>query len=332
MKKIDIKLYITNKDTIYDVTQLCTDSITLATQRRGSPAKLTFKVARDIVTGQTTSFFEGNNVKLIIDGINMFSGYIFSKSRTKDQIITVTAYDQTRYLKNKDTYNITGKTATEVIQAIADDFKLKVGTLSDTEYRIDNRIEDNQTLWDIILNALDLTTINTDKVYIFYDDFGLLTLKSIDEMLVKDILISDMNTLINFNFQTDIDTDTYNQIKLYRDPKEEDTNRGRKVFKVLDSLNQLKWGVLQYSESISDAYSEEKIIDIANRLLELKNRVKKTLSVEDIGDLRVRAGCSLPVVLKDIGESIDKILVVENCTHTFKNNEHTMKLELVGDF
>lgn len=314
------------------MTLLCTDSITLATQRRGSPAKLTFKIVRDIVTGKSASFFEGNNVKLIVNNVNMFSGYIFSKSRTKDQIITVTAYDQTRYLKNKDTYNITGKTATEVIQAIADDFKLKVGTLSDTEYRIDNRIEDNQPLWDIILNALDLTTINTDKVYVFYDDFGLLTLKNIDEMFIKDILISDMNTLINFNFQTDIDSDTYNQIKLYRDPKEEDTNRGRKVFKVMDSLNQLKWGVLQYSESISDAYSEEKIIDIANRLLKLKNRVKKTLSVEDIGDLRVRAGCSLPVVLKDIGESLEKNLIVESCTHTFKNNEHTMKLELAGDF
>lgn len=325
-------MYVTNKDTIYEIAQLCTDSITLTTQRRGSPAKLTFKVARDIVNGKTASFFEGNNVKLIIDEVKLFSGYIFSKSRTKEQIITVTAYDQTRYLKNKDTYNLTGKTASEIIKLIADDFKLQTGNISDTKYKIDNRIEDNQSLWDIILNALDLTTINTQNLYVFYDDFGFLTLKNVKEMLIDNVFISDMNTLIDFNFKTDIDTDTYNQIKLYRDPKKEDSNRGRKVFKVIDNINQLNLGILQYSESISEAYSEEKIIDIANRLLKLKSRVKKTLSVEDKGDLRIRAGCSLPVVLKDIGESLNKILTVESCTHTFKNCEHTMKLELVGDF
>lgn len=261
----------------------------------------------------------------------MFSGYIFTKSRTKEQIISVTAYDQTRYLKNKDTYNLSGMTVTQIIKTIADDFKLKAGSLSDTKYVIDNRIEDNQPLWDIILNALDLTTINTEKLYVFYDDFGLLTLKSFDEMKIDDIYISDENQLIDFNFQTDIDSDTYNSIKLFRDPKEEDSKRGRKVFIAKDSLNQEKWGILQYSETISDAYSEAKIIDITNRLLTLKNRVKKTLSVENIGDLRVRAGCSLNVSITDAGEKIYKTLVVQSCTHTFKNNEHTMKLELDGD-
>lgn len=36
-----------------------------------------------------------------VDGDNVFFGFVFKQQRTKDKIITVTAYDQLRYLKIK---------------------------------------------------------------------------------------------------------------------------------------------------------------------------------------------------------------------------------------
>ena len=49
---------------------------------------------------------------------------MFRKKRDKEQIITTTAYDQLRYLKNKDTRVYVNKRADEVVRSIASDFQL----------------------------------------------------------------------------------------------------------------------------------------------------------------------------------------------------------------
>lgn len=323
-----LKLYIIRDDTKYDVTDLCADKIELLTKRRASPAKLTFKIARDFANGNLT-FEEGNAVALIKDNVGMFYGYIFSKSRDKEQLITVTAYDQTRYFKNKETYCYTKK-ASELLKMIAEDFRLQVGDITDTGYIISSRKENNVGLWDIIYNALDLTTIATGKMFILYDNFGEIVLKNYDELVLNDVVISDSGTLTDFSYKTDIDTETYNRIVLYKDNAE---SGKRDVYISQDSINAIRWGVLQYTEQISDNYPDGKIKDIADRMLALYNRVKKTFTVEESrGDARVRAGCSVYVKMEDVGESIGAMLLVESCTHTFENGRHYMKLELAGDF
>ena len=323
-----LKLFIISDGNKYDVTDLCQDKIEYVTERRASPGKLTFKIARDLAYGEP-SFEEGCSAALIKDDAQMFFGYIFSKSRDKEQIITVTAYDQTRYLKNKETY-VYSKTASELIKMIADDFRLQTGDISDTGYTVSNRIEDNVSLWDIIFNALDLTTIATGKMYLLYDDFGELTLKSYDELLFRDVIISDTKNVENFSFKTDIDTDTYNKVVLYKDNQE--TGK-RDVYAVHDSINVMKWGVLQYTEKVSENYPDGKITDIAQRLLSMQNKIKKSFTVEvSEGDPRIRAGCSVSVKMSDVGQSINNILIVDKCTHCFENGRHYMKLELVGDF
>ena len=132
------------------------EDIQWTTERKGNPGKLTFKVHLDDVLDIT----EGNAVRLKWNGANIFYGFIFSKKMDKERIITVTAYDQLRYLKNKDTYVYENKTAAELIRMIADDFGMQTGSLEDTEFRIASRVEDNVTLFDMIQNALDLTLEN----------------------------------------------------------------------------------------------------------------------------------------------------------------------------
>lgn len=323
-----VKLFIINDNSKYDVTDLCQDKIELTTSRRASPGKLSFKIARDLAPGELT-FEEGNAVALIKDKEKLFFGYVFSKSRDKEQIITVTAYDQTRYFKNKETY-VYSKKASELLKMIADDFRLQTGEIADTGYTIYNRIEDNVSLWDILFNALDLTTIATGNMYLLYDDFGELTLKSYDEMVLRDCIISDTKNVENYSFKSDIDTDTYNKVVLYKDNKE---SGKRDVYAVHDSINVMKWGVLQYTEKISENYPESKIIDIANRLLKMQNKVKKTFSIEvSEGYTKIRAGCYVPVDMQDVGQKINDMLLVERCTHYFENGRHYMKLELAGDF
>ena len=129
---------------------------------------------------------------------------------------------------------------------IADDYALNVGTLEDTGYVIESRVEENTSLFEMIANALDLTLTNTGEMYVLYDDFGKLTLKSLSSMYVGvpgAYLMIDEETGENFDYTSSIDENTYNKIKLTYD--NEDTGY-REVYIAQDSSNINKWGILQY--------------------------------------------------------------------------------------
>lgn len=69
----------------------------MVNRKKNTPGKLVFKVLKDDIL----DFSEGSPVRMKVDGDNVFFGFVFKQQRTKDKIITVTAYDQLRYLKIK---------------------------------------------------------------------------------------------------------------------------------------------------------------------------------------------------------------------------------------
>lgn len=300
------------------------DGIEWSTERKDTPGKLTFKVLKDDVL----DFSEGSSVRMRVDGENIFFGYVFKQQREKDKIITVTAYDQLRYLKNKDTKVYEGKTASKFVKMLANDYSLKLGTLDDTGYVIESRVEENTSLFEMISNALDLTLTNTGKMYILYDDFGKLTLKSLSSMYVGEpgaYLMIDEETGQNFDYTTSIDDSTYNKIKLTYD--NEDTGR-RDVYIAQDSSNIKKWGILQYFDTLQKGENGQAKADA---LLKLYNKKTRNLKITNaIGDNRVRAG-SMVVVNLDLGDiTLKNWMLVEKCKHTYKEGEHWMDLTLRG--
>lgn len=102
----------------------------------------------------------------------MFYGFVFKKKRDKGGTIDVVAYDQLRYLKNKDTITEEGLKASDLLKRIATDFRLNLGTVEDTGYTLETIVEENQTLFDMIQSALDETLMNTKQLYVLYDDAG----------------------------------------------------------------------------------------------------------------------------------------------------------------
>lgn len=314
-----VELYIKGSKLFEPITY---EGIEWTTQRVGEAGKLVFTVIKDDII----SFSEGAHVRLTVDGINLFYGFVFEKSRNKNHHIQVTCYDQIRYFKNKDTYVYTNKKASELIKMIAGDFNLKVGNIEDTGFKISQRVEDNKTLFDIIYNALDLTLISTGKLFVLYDDFGKLTLKNIENMKL-DTLINE-NTAEDFDYSSSIDGDTFNKIKLIYDNK----NTGkREVFIAEDGEHINQWGVLQYYETIQEGMNGKAIADSLIDRKTGKNRKTRNLDIKGaLGDLRVRAGSSVPVSL-NLGDIItNNYLVVDSCTHYFYENYHKMDLHLIG--
>ena len=295
------------------------DKITWTTERKGVAGKLMFIVVKDT----KIDFSEGDAVTFKYNNQNVFYGFVFSKSRDKEHHISVVAYDQLRYLKNKHTYVYENKTANELVSMIANDFLLKIGELENTKYKIPTRIEDNSTLFDIIQNALNDTLLNSGQMFVLYDDFGKLALKNIESMLIpNDFIISD-NTAQNFSYKTSIDSQTYNRIQLYIDDKE--TNK--REFSVAQDVETIKkWGILQLTEKLND---NENGKAKAEAILKLYNLPQRTLSVNDVfGDVRARAGSSAYTTLNLGDITINGYMLIEKAQHNFENENYTMTLDL----
>lgn len=319
-----IELLIANETGSQVYQPAVEEGIEWTTQRSGTPGKLTFKVLKDDIM----DFTEGSAVRLKDGDDKIFYGFIFTQSRQKDQIITITAYDQLRYLQNKDTKIYEGKTATQFIRMLGADYTLNVGTMENTGYVITSRVEENTSLFDMIGNALDLTLANTGKMFVLYDDFGKLTLKSLDNMRVGSgdtFLMIDEESGEDFEYKSSIDSDTYNKIKLTYDNENTGT---REIYIAQSGTNINKWGMLQYFDTLQKGENGQ---TKADALLKLYNKKTRNLKLTNVfGDNRVRAG-SLVVVNLALGDmAVKNFMLVEKCTHTYKESEHWMDLTLRG--
>lgn len=313
--KIDLKFIHLGKVFV----PLIEDGISWSTERAGAPGQLSFSLLKD----RSLRISEGDEINLLVDGKKIFRGFVFTKNRDNGGVIKITAYDQLRYLKNKETYTYENKTASQLIKILAADFKLSVGEIEDTKFKIESRIEDNTTLFDMIQNALDATLTNKKQMYVLFDDYGKITLKNIGNMKL-DLLI-DKETGQNFDYTSSIDSNTYNKVKLiYNNEK---TNK-RDVYVAQHGKNMNKWGILQYHDTIQEGENGK---EKANILLEFYNKKTRNISIKNaIGDVRVRAGTMLAVILELGDVDIQNYMIVEKCKHTFDNEMHTMDLTLRG--
>ena len=235
----------------------------------------------------------------------------------------MTAYDQLRYLKNKDTITEEGLKASDLLKRIATDFRLNLGTVEDTGYTMETVVEENQTLFDMIQNALDETLLNTGKLYVLYDDVGSLTLKNINSM--KTNLLIDMEAAENFSYSSSIDDATYNKIKLAFN--NEKTGK-RELYVAQDGEKINQWGVLQYFEEIQTATGAAAK---AEAMLAHYDRKTRKLTIKNaFARPDIRAGSAVMVSL-NLGDIIaNQYLMAEKVVFTFKEDETMMDLTLVG--
>lgn len=319
---LSYKMIVRNKDTEYILA--IEEDVKITRNMDCVPSKMTFKVVKDEVLDIT----EGNAVTFYVNEVPVFKGFIFSKSRDKKNVIAVTCYDQLRYFKNKDCYYYTDKTATEVLKMIADDFKLILGDVANTEFKIKKRIERDKTLTDIMNTALYLTHINTHKLYQVYDDAGKITLAS-DESMKLELYI-DADTFDNFTCESSIDKDTYNYIKVVRNVPDGKDKKLQVTGIVADEDHVKEWGRLQQLYLPEDKVTNA--IDMAVNMIKEKNRKTREVRLKNVlGDVRVRGG-SIIYLKHNFGDiNVDSYVMVESVTHSFKNGIHLMDLDLRYD-
>lgn len=267
----------------------------------------------------------GDIIRVMDGKEKVFYGYVFEFGYKKDAAFSVKAYDQLKYLMFNDTFVFSSTTATAAIMKIVKDAKLKVGVFEDTAYKVPAIVEDDKKALDVATKFLDSTLIATNRNFVLFDNFGAIDLRNINNMKIAadDFYIGEDSLLFDFDYKKSIDQETYNRIKLVHDNKK--TGK-REVYIAQDSVNIAKWGRLQDFQKVDENMTEVQIKDLLGRLIKLRNRETKTLSVDCLGNWKVRAGCFVMIYIEKIG--IKQYFMVDECSHKWDSGVHTMSLTL----
>lgn len=312
---------VTYDGKMIDYTQVI-ESVDIETKRFDAPGKMTIKGHEH----SGIALPEGTAVTFKDNGTPVFCGYIFTAQRDRYGNVSYTAYDQIRYLKANASYSWENVTLEQIILEIAADFSLKVGNLAATGYTFPSLVKENESCMDIIFDALSTVIYQTGKIFCFYDEAGTLVLREVKDLITTGV-IGDDSMMTDYDYKRDIDSETYNRIKLVR-PNQDTGRTDVYIHEDTDSIK--KWGLLQYYDKVDKNQNVAQIDQLCQAYLKYYNRVLQTLTIESMGITGIRAGMVIPVLIRDIEElSFNRVLLVEKCTHTYEgSNYHTMSLEV----
>lgn len=316
-----VEVLVDNRNgTVWDMP---TASFEWETARIGKVGTLNAEIVNDEPVKHPIN--SGDIIRVKDGAAGVFYGYVFETGIKKDGTLTVKAYDQLKYLMYNDTYVFSATTATAAIRKILSEAKLKMGAMENTGYVVPPIVEDDKKALDVVTKFLDSTLIATNQNYILFDNFGSIELKNINNMKIAadDFFIGEHSLLFDFDYKKTIDEETYNRVKLVHDNKE--TGK-REVYIAQDSKNIANWGRMQFFKKVEENMKPAQIEDLLGRIIKLRNREVKKLTLDCLGNWKVRGGSFVMVYIEKIG--IKEYFLVEKCTHKVNGGVHTMSLEV----
>ena len=180
---------------------------------------------------------------------------------------------------------------------------------------------------DMIGEAVQQTLLNTGKIYVFYDDGNGLALTEAADM-ISPVMIGERSLLTDYEYKTDIDEQTYNSVKLAR-PNEQ-TGRADVVI-AEDSANIGQWGLLQLYQTVDGDVNDAQMLAQAQASLAYYNRRMRTVKVNSLGVPGLRAGQMVLMKVPGLGDiNLDQYVLLEQVTHTWENDVHTMEFETMA--
>ncbi|MCO4851185.1 XkdQ/YqbQ family protein [Bacillus vallismortis] len=314
-----IELFVI-KDTEW--LELVPESVSLEGHRYKAPRSIEATIV--IKQGDQTyySVTEGDTVLFKWKGKELFRGIVFA--RTPDEhTLAFSAYDMLQYLvKNQDVYVFSNQRADQMIRRIANDFQIPTTSIANTGHTIKSLvIKNDTTLYDIILKALKQTKSQTGRHYQLYSEKGKLGLRAWPDPSEVWVLETGVN-ITGYQYSTTIN-DTATRVVLRR-------QKDNKTYKASakDSSGVNKFGVLQYTETVTDDINKAQLQQRADVRLAEKKGVKKELkNIQAVGIPEVRSG--LPVYISIPEAGIKKTYWVDTDRHEFKGTKHTMTIDVV---
>lgn len=230
-----------------------------------------------------------------------------------------------KYLKSKQSYKFVGHTLSSIVKQIADEFKLTKGVIEESTFVLPDKIYEDMTLLDIITEGITKTAVATNEVFVLYDGVNQLCLQEMHNLYRSAPIIEPLTLAREFTYKTSIE-DSYNVVKVVQPNKA--TGKGD-AYSYEDPEKIAAWGKLQYYEKCDEDLNEAQIRERVVTLLSYYAQTQRMLTIHCTGLPDVFAGCTVPVSIPALGDiNLSKDLLIEKCTHTWSNNDHTMDLEM----
>lgn len=321
-------MLIQNRDSgeIYDVSGLASD-IQYFSSIEGQPGKLSFVLEKDpnnilvLGIGSIVVFKVVENK--VEKGI--FFGNVFTIGTDATEAYRVVAYDSMRYLQNQDVYIMKNKTASQLFSDICTKTNInRYSVVIPSGYILEDKFFNKETYYNMIDWACNETLLNSPMKQKFFirDVFGTLEFNEL-ENAKTDYIIGDESMLTDYQYELDIDKDTYNRVKIVKASEK----AGITKVEVNQSVeNVVKWGLLQFVKTVGDKVDEAKMKDYANQILKLKNRINKSMKLNALGIPELRAGSGFLLVLNKL--NIKQWMYIDSITHHYDMDYHTMEMEV----
>lgn len=318
---INLTIYKNGDSSGKDITQLV-DSIQWA-GRRGSPTRtLTVSLLDDdgyLHERSGIDVEEGWQCIFKFDGAELFRGIFIRQSTTQKKTGKYKAYDNGIYLSNnRDTFVYESKTASQIFSDVCSRFGLPTGDVAGCSFSIPDHIKKKATGWDTIEDALSLEFDNTGTRFFVVSEKGLLSLKKRQENILQWVLEVGAN-VSSYNFTKSIE-DVKTRIKLI-------SSEGTVLAEASDPDLEAKIGIMQDVNTPDETLNSGQLTALANSLLAEKKQANRSLTLNNLlGLTDVVSGVGVFVIIPHI--DISRTLYVDSDTHTFKDNLHTMSLQL----
>ena len=318
---INLTIYKNGEYRGKDITQLV-QSVKWA-GRRGSPARtLIFSLIDDDGYHHERSGIdveEGWQCIFRYNDKELFRGIIMSQSTNHRKLAEYKAYDNGIYLSNnRDTFVYANTTAAGVFCDVCTRFGIPFGDVAGCSYLIPDLTKKKTTGWDAIQDAMSLEYEATGNRYFVISEGGTLHFRKRQQNILQWVLDVDTN-ISQYSYSKSIENVKTRQ-KLLSD---ENLSYALAWKPALE----MKIGIMQ------DVDTLDKNLDLAQIILKIipmlmeKERPKKTISLSNVlGKPDVVSGVGVFVSIPHI--DINRTLYVDSDTHLFKDNLHTMTVQL----
>ena len=315
-----ISLIIVKGEQGYDVTQLV-ESVQWKGRKGSSSRTISVTLIDDDGYKHARSGIDveqGVQCLFSYNDKELFRGIIMTQTQSNRKRLTFTAYDNGIYLaNNKDTFTYENKTASEVFRDCCTRFGLPVGEVAECTYRIPELTKPKTTVFDTIADALSLDFDATGIRHYVASDKGKISLLTRRENIMQWVIEVGQN-LTTYSYTRSIE-DIKTRVKMV-------SKEGTTLAEKSNSALEAKIGVFQEIDQPDESLTTAQINDLISSMLDEKSTPERTLSVEAVGIPEVISGIGVYIIIPELG--LSRTFYVDEDTHTFRDNLHTMSLKL----
>lgn len=316
----NLQLLIGKGSTFHDYTQLVS-KITFTGRKGAAPRTMTAVLldSEGYSQGRASVYCgDGKLAVLKVGGKERFRGLIMSDTYGSSRQLTIKAYDMCVYLaNNKDSFSFKKKRADQIFRKCCKKLKLKVGTATNTKFKISELVKKNTTAWDVIQDALSQTYTSTGRRYYVYAQGNKLYLKR--RKASNKMLVFDPGSNIDSYERTRSIENTKTRVKMTTsDDKTKKTWVNKSLEKKIGRFQE----VISVDEKITKTDLKKKVKVFKSD----QSTVSQSLKVTGPGDISLIAGGCVYVKIPHI--KTERIMYIDEDTHTFENGSHKMTLKL----